>query len=291
MHFPAKRRSEFVEARIYEYPTHLKSALDDLPASPGVYIFHGHEGELPLYIGKSVNLRSRVLAHLRSVDEARMLRQSVGIRHIRTAGELGSLLLEAQLIKQQQPLHNQKLRRVRQVCAWRMGGAVPEVVFSRDHDFSVSDDLYGMYPSRYAALEQLRALADQHRLCYGALDLEKLARGKPCFRAMLRQCAGVCRGDESQAEHAQRLRDVLDDLRISRWPYPGAIALVERGAGGACDYLVLRGWGFAGRAASLAEAKRLDRTPQAFDADVYKIIRKAVSDGRHEIIFIGDMPA
>ncbi len=249
---------------------------------------------MPLYIGKSVNLRSRVLAHLRNADEARMLRQSVGIRHVRTAGELGALLLEAQLIKQHQPQHNQKLRRVRQVCALRLAGAVPDVVFSRDHDFSAADNLYGMYPSRHAALEQLRALADQHRLCYGALGLEKLRRGRPCFRAMLRQCGGVCRGDESEAAHAERLRSALDDLRISRWPFPGAVALVERDAGAkdaggsACDYLVLRGWGFAGRATSLAEAKGLGRTPQAFDADVYKIVRTALRDGRHELIFLGE---
>jgi excinuclease Cho len=68
-----------------------------------------------LYIGKSVDLRSRVLSHLRTVDEARMLRQTLRISHIRTAGEIGALLLEASMIKQQQPLHNKKLRRSRQL--------------------------------------------------------------------------------------------------------------------------------------------------------------------------------
>lgn len=38
--------------------------MDDLPNSPGVYIFHGQEGDFPVYIGKSINLRSRVLSHL-----------------------------------------------------------------------------------------------------------------------------------------------------------------------------------------------------------------------------------
>lgn len=38
-----------------------------MPDAPGVYIFHGAEGDLPLYIGKSVQLRSRLLAHLRNV--------------------------------------------------------------------------------------------------------------------------------------------------------------------------------------------------------------------------------
>jgi excinuclease Cho len=67
----------------------------ELPSGPGVYIFHGQEGALPLYIGKSVNLRSRVLSHLRNPDEANLLRQTRRISHIRTAGEIGALLLEA----------------------------------------------------------------------------------------------------------------------------------------------------------------------------------------------------
>ncbi len=68
-------RLEFEAAAIYEYPEHLRSFLNDLPTRPGVYLFHG-EMYMPLYIGKSVNIRSRVLSHLRTPDEAAMLRQS-----------------------------------------------------------------------------------------------------------------------------------------------------------------------------------------------------------------------
>lgn len=120
MHIPARRRPEFDEARFYEYPAHLREAIADMPSAPGVYLFHGHEGDLPLYIGKSVNLRSRLLSHLRTADEARMLRQTRRITHIRTAGEIGALLLEARLIKEMHPLFNQKLRHNRQLCALRV---------------------------------------------------------------------------------------------------------------------------------------------------------------------------
>ncbi|MDR3066263.1 MAG: hypothetical protein LBV05_12255 [Comamonas sp.] len=77
MHIPAQRRPEFEAARIYEYPEHLLASLEGVPAAPGVYIFHAAEDELPLYIGKSINLRARLLSHFRTEDEARMLRQAV----------------------------------------------------------------------------------------------------------------------------------------------------------------------------------------------------------------------
>jgi len=86
---------------VYRYPDHLRSDAEALPAAPGIYIFHGDNPQLPLYIGKSVNLRARVLSHLRTRGEARMLRQARHISYQRTAGEVGALLLEAQLIKQQ----------------------------------------------------------------------------------------------------------------------------------------------------------------------------------------------
>ena len=90
-----KRHPEFNIAADFAYPQHLRNSMDDLPAAPGVYIFHGDSETLPLYIGKSVNIRNRVLSHLRNEEEARLLRQTRRISHIRTAGEVGALLLEA----------------------------------------------------------------------------------------------------------------------------------------------------------------------------------------------------
>ncbi len=58
-------RLEFEAAAIYEYPEHLRSFLNDLPPDR-VYLFHGESDTMPLYIGKSINIRSRVLSHLRT---------------------------------------------------------------------------------------------------------------------------------------------------------------------------------------------------------------------------------
>ena len=54
----------------------------------------------------------------------------------RTAGELGALLLEARLIKEQQPLFNKRLRRNKQLCAWLLADDRPQIVYAREVDFS-----------------------------------------------------------------------------------------------------------------------------------------------------------
>lgn len=272
----------------YQYPQHLRDAIADLPAAPGVYIFHAQADDLPLYIGKSVNLRNRVLSHLRTVDEARMLRQTQRIEHIRTAGEMGALLLESQLIKLRQPLYNQKLRRNRQLCAWQLNGRALDVVHAQQLDFATQPRLFGLYSSRRAAIESLMALADEHRLCHGWLGLERLKPGKPCFRHMVKRCAGACCGQESSDAHFQRLLAALQGIQVVCWPHPGAVALKETCPldGSFVQFHVVRNWCYLGSAASLAEARKLATVAAGFDGDGYKILCKPVLQGLVEVIRI-----
>ncbi|MBI4097272.1 MAG: 3'-5' exoribonuclease [Candidatus Levybacteria bacterium] len=96
------------------------SDLQSLPELPGVYIFYGQE-DAPLYIGKSINLRHRVLSHfsgdVHSPLEMKISQQIKRIETIPTAGELGALLLESDLIKRLMPLYNRKLRTKKQLVA------------------------------------------------------------------------------------------------------------------------------------------------------------------------------
>jgi excinuclease Cho len=281
----AGRRTEFDEVRVYEYPGHLREAIENLPTQPGVYVFHGEDGDLPLYIGKSINLRHRVMSHLRTVEEARMLRQTRRISFIQTVGEIGALLLEASMIKTQHPLFNQKLRRSRQLCSLRLVGKQPEVVYSKDVNFATEPGLFGLFGSSRSALEGLRSLADQHKLCYGALGLEKNKAGRACFRAMIDQCAGVCHGQESEESHSSRLLSSLEGLRIACWPYPGAIALVERSASDN-QLHVIHNWTYLGSVSEAAQAKALTTQAPGFDADGYKILCKPILGGSAEIVLL-----
>ncbi|MDR9890022.1 excinuclease Cho [Pseudenterobacter timonensis] len=276
-------RLEFEAAAIYEYPEHLRPWLEALPKQPGVYFFHGESDAMPLYIGKSVNIRSRVLSHLRTPDEAAMLRQSRRITWTQTAGELGALLLEARLIKEQQPLFNKRLRRNRQLCSLQLTDGKPQVVYAREVDFSRAPDLYGLFANRRAALQTLQTLADEQKLCYGLLGLEPLSRGRACFRSALRRCAGACCGKESVEAHQQRLTDGLAALRVVCWPWAGAIALKESSET-MTHYHIIHNWLWLGAVDSLSDAGALLRAPAGFDQDGYKILCKPLLAGRYEII-------
>lgn len=275
-------RLEFEAAAIYEYPEHLRPWLEALPKQPGVYFFHGESDAMPLYIGKSVNIRSRVLSHLRTPDEAAMLRQSRRITWICTAGELGALLLEARLIKEQQPLFNKRLRRNRQLCSLSIKGDKPQVVYAREVDFSSESGLYGLFANRRAALQTLQSIADDEKLCYGLLGLESLTRGRGCFRSALRRCAGACCGKETVAEHDGRFLAAMERMRLVCWPWNGPISLQEVGET-MTQYHIIHNWLWLGAVNHPDEAAELLRTPAGFDHDGYKILCKPLLSGEYLI--------
>ena len=84
--------------------------FSDLPDAPGVYVFRNAEGQ-PLYVGKSVRVRSRARAHFApSSPTGDWTAQASIVDHRATRSELGALLLESRLIKAMRPPGNVKLK-------------------------------------------------------------------------------------------------------------------------------------------------------------------------------------
>jgi DNA polymerase III subunit epsilon len=80
--------------------------LSGLPEAPGVYVFRNDAGQ-PLYVGKSVGLRSRARAHFAaSSPDGDWVAQAEVVEHAETASELGALLLEHATIRRLRPPGN-----------------------------------------------------------------------------------------------------------------------------------------------------------------------------------------
>lgn len=259
----------------YQYPEHLRHTLETLPSRPGVYIFYGSDQTFPLYIGKSINIRSRVLSHFRTQSEAKLLHMTTRIGFHETIGEIGALLLESQLIKNQSPLFNKRLRVSRKLCSLRITDKTTQFVFSNETDFTHAQDLFGLFKTKHAAIEQIRELADQERLCYGVLGLEKLSSGRACFRYSLGKCGGACTGNETLETHQVRLKASLESLRIRSWPYPGRIA-IEETSGTLSEYHILHNWHYLGTTKTIESGKAIITPATYFDRDSYKILCRYV---------------
>jgi excinuclease Cho len=270
-------------AENFTYPAHIdRASLDALPSAPGVYIFRGRR-DAPVYVGKSVNIRTRVLSHLRTPEEEAMLNASRRVDFIRTGGEIGALLLESQLIKQMQPPYNALLRYVGEAFALQLaeGDKRPRVVGSDEVDFD-APDVYGFFPSRSAAQEGWRALVRRHGLCPALLGLETAVQGRGCFAHQIGRCRGACIGKESQQEHGLRLRRVLEDLQASVWPFAGRIGIVEEHEGVRQTHVIDR-WCYLGSLEG--RRKKLPRAAKTvIDVDTYKILAKPMLLGELHVV-------
>ena len=260
-------------------------ALDDLPEGPGVYLFYGVNA-LPIYVGKSVNLRDRVRSHFssdyRSANDQRLSTEITRIEVEETAGELGALLREAQLVKSALPLRNHRLRKNRQLVFIRLTDLTipPEMVPFAEFDPGETKGLYGPFPAKPRAKTLLQSLAADYGLCWKALGVQQ-SEGA-CFARQLHRCRGACVGEESMVQHNLRLLDALSEHRFPAWPWDGPIAIKETHPDHGWErlYLVNR-WRHLGTAAdedglwSLLESKSVNEVE--FDPDVYKLLRKHLS--------------
>jgi DNA polymerase-3 subunit epsilon len=282
-------------------PQLAPDALENLPEGPGVYRFYG-VNDLPLYIGKSVNLRDRVRSHFssdyRSANDTRISGEIVRIEVEETAGEMGALLREARLVKELLPLHNYRLRRKANACFIRVDdlGSAPEVVHNKDIDwgehFRVAAEtgasLYGPFAARINVRRLLEELAAEHGLCWRLLGWEK--RGGPCFARQVRKCRGACVGEEMPAVHNLRLATVLAPFRVANWPWPGRIAIRERCAEtGIEEAHVFDRWWHVGTARDEDELAAFSETRVeiGFDPDVYRILQSFLRRRRAPVVELG----
>ncbi|MCA9400717.1 MAG: GIY-YIG nuclease family protein, partial [Candidatus Omnitrophica bacterium] len=216
------------------FPAHVpKEMIDHLPESPGIYQFFDQTG-MPLYIGKSTNIRQRVFSHFSSdngsTKEMRLCQQVQSITFQETAGELGALLLEAHLVKQKLPIYNRRLRRTWQLTALR------EVHNERGYlQLSLEDlktiqaedlrELYALFRTRKDAKRYLEESARTLKLCRPLLGLEQ--HGKNCFHYQIKQCPGACYGEADVHDYNLRVKAALQKYKIMSWPFDGPVLIDE----------------------------------------------------------------
>jgi DNA polymerase-3 subunit epsilon len=260
--------------------------LEQIPHAPGVYAFYGANAH-PIYIGKSVDLKARVLDHFSndhaSAADLRLSQEVQRIEWERTAGEIGALLREAELVKTRLPAQNIALRRKRNQAFFTLDSqARPRFVPAAAVPLARLHEHYGPFSSRSSARHFLQQLAAEHGLCLKTMRLEGRARRfapeAPCFNFQIRRCRGACTGAEPPEVHALRLREALESRRVPAWPYAGAVALIERDDAGLAEELhVFDHWCWLGTVRTHEAAAQLAAGgARVFDADVYRIAHKAL---------------
>src|SRR5581483_10264524 len=208
--------------------------IKNLPETCGVYIFEDQSGQ-PIYIGKSVNIKKRVLSHFYGDNRFdKEMKLSLGVHNISvkpTDNELEALILESNLVKKMLPLHNRQLRRVRQYTALikRVDANGYLNISIEPLDLAECDDyasVYGLFSTKGQAKQALLDHQKTYSLCSKLLGLEK-TRGR-CFQSQLGRCRGACVGAETPAQYNLRVEIALERTKLQAWPYEDSVVVSHK---------------------------------------------------------------
>ena len=250
-----------------------ETSILQLPDTAGIYIFEDDNG-LPLYVGKSINIRSRVRSHFTNATsiakEMKMSLRSHNVTYIQTETEIEALLLESAKIKELQPVHNRLLRRKKSqhilVKTINADGYVNLSIESHDiSHYSNLADVYGVFTTKNQAKAKLDEISRTYQLCPKLLGLEK--SNGACFRYQLGLCRGSCIGKETPASYNQRVEFALERTKIETWPYKGKISV----AISSVRSLIIDQW--IPQSIYDSQTDSFVELDNSFDIDTYKIVR------------------
>ena len=180
--------------------------LSALPKDPGVYIFRDADGR-PLYVGKSICLRTRARAHF--TTPSTWTGQAEHVDYQPTESELGALVLENRLIKALKPPGNTQLKKEADGYVYlrcRLDIPFPILEVAREpaagHAVCV-----GPLRGRAAAAE----LVEQLNSLFGLRHCgRKLAtRPYPSAYGQMGRCLSPCLGDLDPNLYRERLDQAL----------------------------------------------------------------------------------
>jgi excinuclease ABC subunit C len=211
-------RPRTTEARVQEM---LASVRDRAENKPAVYRMVAADGEV-VYVGKSKQLRSRLLSYFRGAypDEkgARILREAHDIEWDYVPSEFAALLTELRLIKRWRPRLNVALKSdARNLCFIKLtGGIAPRLTVVRGPGNDDNALYYGPFLGAVGVDESLRELSDvlgmrdcthDRKMRFSdQVELFQLAPRTPgCLRYEIRKCLGPCISACSSSDYMERV--------------------------------------------------------------------------------------
>jgi excinuclease ABC subunit C len=189
----------------------LQAKIRTLPTSPGVYLYKDPEGKV-IYVGKAVNLRSRVRSYLLEASQANaktgsLMREAVDVDYIVVENTHEALALENNLIKRYKPRFNVLLRDDKTYPYIKLTDEVyPRVYVTRR--LKRDGTYYGPYfPGNLA--HRTVDLIHRHFLIPSCkVDLRK-RHARPCLQYYIKRCLGPCvMGLTTNEVYTEAVRDV-----------------------------------------------------------------------------------
>ena len=187
---------------------------DHLPNAAGVYLFRGRDGRV-LYVGKSVDLRSRVKSYFygdgrKKVDD--LLSETASVDGVACGSELESLILEARLIREHEPKYNRRGKTWRKYAYLRIDDAEAYPRIKVVRETKGGGAFLGPFPSSHLARLAKEALEDVFPIRRCTTPMRASTRFAPCALAEMHRCLAPCDGRVGPERYEELVRSLVSSL-------------------------------------------------------------------------------
>ncbi len=195
-------------------PTNLKTLLEKLPASTGLYYLYNTDNEL-IYIGRSRNMRKSLTSHFTSERKKskELALQTQDLRFEKTGNDLIALLKEHLEIKKSKPLLNKKPRRI--LPSYGIYTAVNQAGYITFYVKSARRDKN--YLTSFSNLKSARTFLEnkqrEHQLCPVLCGIEKPGDGS--CSSYPEECDGACLDKESIEAYNIKAQALIDTVHFN----------------------------------------------------------------------------
>ncbi len=196
-------------------PEAVQEKILHAPERSGVYIFKDARGST-LYIGKAKNLRARLRTYLQPTAHPRLLtflKKVHDLEVLITESEAEALLLEANLIKRQQPRYNIRLKDDKKYPYIKVTVQDPYPRIYPTRNLTPDGSLiFGPYTSASSMRQALRLIRKLFpiRTCKYKLPSKRTIR--PCIDYAIGKCLGPCFREDIQDAYRSAVQGVIEFL-------------------------------------------------------------------------------
>lgn len=181
---------------------------DSVPRGPGVYMFRDAQQRV-LYVGKSVDMRSRVKQYFTASESRRRMAEMVAVADqvvpLPCATSLEAEVRELRLIAEYKPRYNRRSRFPEKACYLKLTiepyPRLSIVRLLRDDDTTY----LGPFTSTRQADQAATALIEAFPLRQCSARLSRSGGGTACVLLEIGRCGGPCDGSESLTEYANHV--------------------------------------------------------------------------------------
>lgn len=194
----------------------ISEELKKLPTCPGVYMHKDRLGTV-IYVGKAVNLRSRVRQYFQNSSQhspkvRSMVSNIAEFDYITCGTEMEALILECNLIKKYMPKYNILLKddKTYPYIEVTMSEDFPRVIRTREVKRD-ENRYFGPYSDSTAVWRILKMIDEMYPL-KKCSTLHFPENTRPCLNFFIGKCKGICVGKADREEYMEMIRDILGIL-------------------------------------------------------------------------------